>query len=89
MVTVDSSASAAGGGVAAGGGGGGGVAGGGAAGAGAAAALGVHRALVEEGNFEFVSQLHVVTLLALSDPRKRTTLHTPHHACVCLLTHIA
>ncbi|XP_075989844.1 serine/threonine-protein kinase hippo isoform X3 [Anticarsia gemmatalis] len=31
--------------------------------------LALHRAFVEEGNFEFVSQLHVVTLLALAGTR--------------------
>lgn len=50
-------------------------------------ALALHRAFVEEGNFEFVSQLHVVTLLALGDTaalaRKTTALHLgsrPTHA---------
>lgn len=53
-------------------GGGGGVPGG-AAGAGE----GFERAFVEEGNFEFVSQLHVVTLLPLGHTLRKCSLSTP------------
>ncbi|CAH2103037.1 unnamed protein product [Euphydryas editha] len=53
---------------------------------GAAEGGGLQRALLEEGNFEFVSQLHVVTLLALRPRKSRPLLaarRTPHAALTC------